>query len=94
MRLLGRWNSDDVFSRASGADLRGFARWMCIGFACQLIIPLLFLLVIRVTGTGRPGPIGFSGSDLLLLVASAVLYEIAGILDLAYGISSEYRQIV
>jgi hypothetical protein len=94
MWLLGRWTSDDVFSRASGADLRGFARWMCIGFVCQLVIPLLFLLVIRVNGTGRPGSIGFSGSDVLLLVASAVLYEAAGILDLAYGLSSEYRQIV
>lgn len=94
VRMLGRGASGDIFSSSTGGNLRGFARWICVGLAAQAMLPLLVAGADHLLGLPHSESISISGSDILLIIASVVFYEIAGLLDFAHLISLEYRQIV
>ncbi len=94
VRMLGRLSTREVFSPFLGEHLRGFARWMFIGFALQLCLPFLLSGIGRLLGHSRHFVIELSSGDLLLLIASAMLYEIGGLLDFGHRVESDHRQIV
>lgn len=85
----------DPFSRAITADLRSFAFWVFVATIASVLIPVSAVFIARVLAHVRvDDAVEISGSDLLLLLMTAILHQVVRLLDVARVMADDYRQII
>lgn len=95
MHMLKAMAQADPFGRTVTSDLRSFAFWILMATLASILIPvalapiLRWWLQTRLEGGGQ-----ITGSDLLLVLVSAILHHVARLLDAARAMADDYRQIV
>lgn len=94
-RML-RWLAEgQVFTSMVIADIRSFAFWIMIATLASLLAPVIIAPIVANVWhmeVVRAGQV--SGSDLMLLLVSAIFFQVARLLDAARRMADEYRQIV
>jgi Na+/proline symporter len=95
MHMLRHMAKGDPFARTVTADLRAFAFWVLMATLASIFLPLALAPILGWWLQGNiEGPGEINGSDLLLLLMTAILYHVSRLLDAARAMADDYRQIV
>jgi hypothetical protein len=94
VQMLGPMAASEPFSSQTSKVLRSFALWLFVATASSIAIPLLVHGVAIAVGVAISGTVEVGGSDLLLLLVSAILLQLSRLLDAAAEMADDHRQIV
>lgn len=92
--MLGHVAHGQLFTPAVMTGFRGFAFWLMLSAVASLLVPVIAASVAVANAGGGNIPIIIDVRSLLFLIAAAVLFLVARMLEEAARIDAELKEIV